>query len=384
MKLESCPTMTIVEVNSIDQLDDYRLLWNSLHAKTRRATFFQSLDWLRTYWRHFGEQQRLKVLIVSCSGEPLGILPLVVRRERTRVGDLRVLTYPLHDWGSYFGPIGPNPTATLLAAMRYLAVNRRDWEMLDLRWVDRHGCDFDRTGNAMRRAGLSARESVWKQVALVDLEDDFETYLASRPARFRQGIRRCRRRAEERGEVRLVRHRPAPFTHGDGDPRWDLYDQCVALAKRSWQGSAPIGTTLCSPEARDYFRDAHELAARSGAVDLCVLRIGGEPVAYTYNHHHDGVVQGMRSGYDPRFRDLGVGGLILAEMIRDSFERGDRLIDLGFDYLDVKRRWLTRLGQSFRYTHYPLGSPRGQLLRVAHWARGKLRPARENAKTQQA
>jgi len=374
----------VEEINSIEQLDDYRLLWNSLHADTRQPTFFQSLDWLQTYWRHFGEQQRLKLMVVSCLGETLGMLPLVVRHEKTRIGDLRVLTYPLHDWGSYFGPIAPNPTATLIGAMDYLAVNRRDWDMLDLRWVDQRGCDFGRTRNAMRRAGLSVRESVWKQVALVDLKDDFDAYLANRPAKFRQEIRRCRRRAEEQGEVRLIRHRPDPFTHGGGDPRWDLFDQCIALAEKSWQSSAQSGTTLCSPDARDYFRDAHELAARTGAVDMSVLQIGEAPVAYTYNYHCDGVVQGIRSGYDPQYRKLGVGGLILAEMIRDSYERGDRLIDLGFDYLDIKRHWLTRLGESFRYTHYPMSSPRGQILRIAHWARGKLGRDREGAKAQQA
>ena len=105
----------VEEINDIFQLEGYRLLWNALLPQTRNATFFQSFDWLKVYWEHFGVGQRLRVLVVCSEGRPIGILPLVVRREKSRVGPIRVLTYPLHDWGTFYGPIGPNPTATLIA-----------------------------------------------------------------------------------------------------------------------------------------------------------------------------------------------------------------------------------------------------------------------------
>ena len=110
----------VTEIRSIDDLDSYQLVWQSLLLKTRDATFFQSLDWLKVYWRHFGEDKQLRVLIISSAGETIGIVPLVVVTEPTRVGPVRFLTYPLHDWGSFYGPIGPNPTASLMAAMRHL------------------------------------------------------------------------------------------------------------------------------------------------------------------------------------------------------------------------------------------------------------------------
>ncbi|MGQ9504850.1 MAG: hypothetical protein ACUVQR_08065, partial [Thermogutta sp.] len=79
---------------------------------------------------------------------------LVVKRESSRLGTLRVLTYPLDNWGDFYGPIGPNPTATLLTALRYIAEGERDWNAVDLRWVDRERCDHDRTPAAMRQVGL--------------------------------------------------------------------------------------------------------------------------------------------------------------------------------------------------------------------------------------
>ena len=97
----------VEEINDIERLADDRLLWNALLPQTPGAGFFQSLDWLELYWRHFGGEQRLRTLVVRADRQPVGILPLVVRREQTRVGNVRTLTYPLHDWGTFLWPDRP-------------------------------------------------------------------------------------------------------------------------------------------------------------------------------------------------------------------------------------------------------------------------------------
>jgi hypothetical protein len=97
------------EINDLEELAGYRLAWNSWLASSPRATFFNTYDWLENYWRHFGENQKLRALIVRSAGLPIGILPLCVRRERHGLGSARVLTYPLDGWGSWYGPIGSEP-----------------------------------------------------------------------------------------------------------------------------------------------------------------------------------------------------------------------------------------------------------------------------------
>ena len=117
----------VEEIDDPEQLADRRLLWNALLPQTPGATFFQSLDWLEVYCRHFAAAERLRALVVSADDRPVGILPLVVQTERTRLGQVRTLTYPLHDWGTFYGPIGPNPTATLMAGLRHVRRTPRDW-----------------------------------------------------------------------------------------------------------------------------------------------------------------------------------------------------------------------------------------------------------------
>lgn len=360
----------VVEVNHPQQLEHYHLVWNALLRETRSASFFQSLDWLQVYWRHFGGDQRLRVLVVHSAGSVVGIVPLVVLRDRTRLGSVRMLTYPLHEWGSYYGPVGPNPTATLTAAMRHLRRTPRDWDLLDLRWVDKPRHDRGRTKLALENAGFPVSESIWKEIPLIEIDGSWDDYFASRTSKFRNNIRRAERNAAELGKVTFERHRPASAAEGDGDPRWDLYDICEQVAARSWQAASTDGTTLSHEQIRPYLRDVHEAAGRVGAVDMNLLWIDDAPAAFSYNYHYQGHVSGLRAGFDETLSHASPGIVLYHRMFRDGFERGDKLFDLGPGSIDAKRPWMTGTSYSYRYRHYPLAAPRVQLLRMRHWLSG--------------
>jgi CelD/BcsL family acetyltransferase involved in cellulose biosynthesis len=358
----------VTEINSPEQLEDYRLVWHALFSQTSGASFFQTLDWLLVHWRYFGERQKLRVLLVTSNEQPIGIVPLTVVNERTRVGPIRVLTYPLADWASFYGPIGPSPAATLVAAMRHLAETSRDWDLLDLRWVDAERCDRRRTQRAMQWAGFQGIEHVWRQCAEVEITGTWDDYLATRSGRFRNELRRVIKRTDRLGGIQYVHHRPSSRSLGDGDPRWDLFDACVQVAERSWQGHSTTGNTLNHDCVSGFLRDAHALAAKNGMLDMHLLLKDERPIAFAYNYHHDRKVLGIRTGYDPEFARASIGNALRARVLRTIFSLGDQNFDLGADFLASKKVWSTRVVPSYRYSHYSLASPRTQLLRLKHWA----------------
>jgi len=357
----------VTEINRPEQLEELRLIWSLLVPQTRNASLFHTLDWLQTYWKHFGEGQKLRVLVVSSGHQPIGILPLVVVKEKTRLGWIRVLTYPLRDWGSFFSPIGPNPTATLTLAFQHIRQTPRDWDLLDLRWIDRDQDDHMRTPWAIEHAGFTVGESVWKTTDLIELSEDWDHYWQSRSSKMRNNLRRDEKRLRRRGTIEHIRYRPGGTALGDDDPRWDLFDTCVEIARNSWQGTSETGTTLCHERVAEFFRDVHALAVKHGMVDLNLLLVNGKPVAFSYNYLCRGNLIGVRRGQLRCAQGDGAGNVLLRRMLQDSFERGDARLDLGPGYREVKRRWSTRSVASYHYTHYPWGAPRVQLLRLKHW-----------------
>jgi len=364
----------VTEVNRLEDLLSYRPAWDALWRQTRRATFFQSLDWLEVYWRHFACDQTMRVLMVSAGREPIGILPLVVRKDQTGLGPIRVLTYPLSDWGTFYGPVGPHPTATLLAGMQHVRRTPRDWDLLDLRWVDEAGADHGRTPQAMTLAGLAPQRGTWARASLIELDGGWEAYWKGRTKKWRHNVNRCQRRLEELGRVTYLRYRPLGAAHGDVDPRWDLYDACVLLAERSWQGASTDGNTLSHPEVRRYLRDTHAAAARTGCLDLNLLMLDDRPAAFAYNYCCQGAVSGLRIGYEPELSGFGPGGVVQRMILEDGVRRGDVLYDLGPGSLEYKQNWQTAVVTSYRYAYYPWSAPRMQLLRLRRWVRRCLQP----------
>jgi CelD/BcsL family acetyltransferase involved in cellulose biosynthesis len=358
--------LKIHEINDPEELSSFRWQWNDLAKRTPGASFFQTFDWFSTYWTHFGDDARLRVLVLHEGQQALGIVPLVLRTRRHRLGNVRVLGYPLDNWGSFYGPIGPDVYLTLSAAFTHLARTRRDWDLVELAAVDTLGNDRGRTAMVMAQEGFAPLVEPWHTTSLVNLAacGDWDTYWSSRSSRWRNNVRRSEKMLAARGAVSYVRYRPGGIAAHETDPRWDLYYQCEQIARSSWQGESQTGTTLTHDAVRPFLRDCHRVAARAGAVDLNLLLVDGQAVAFNYAYHYAGNVFGLRTGFDRQAAREGAGSVLQRRMIEDSFARGDHTYDLGPDYLECKRYWQTETRQSDRYTHFASVEPVAQLARV--------------------
>lgn len=351
--------LRVEELSDLSTMPSLGAVWNDLLAATPRADFFRSFAWLETYWRHYGASQRLRLLIVRDDAAadptaPIGIVPLTVLVEPSKLGPLRILTYPAAYWGSHYGPIGACPQKILAAALAHLGRTRRDWDLVDLRFATDATVDPAATAATMARAGFRASSSIVDHTSFIELPNSFDDYFAARSKRWQANYRRMFRNLSKLGDLCCVRYRPAGAASGDGEPRWDLYDTCEAIARLSWQGSSTDGTTLTHAPIRPFLRDMHATACRAGAADLTLLYLDGAPLAFLYGYHYRGNVYCLRTGFDARLAADGVGYVVYMQLIEDAIRRGDRLIDLGPGSLDAKRPLLTRVEPILRH---PFASP---------------------------
>jgi CelD/BcsL family acetyltransferase involved in cellulose biosynthesis len=379
----ACFMVEIIEINDVEELSQYRLLWSSLFRATPHATFFLTVDWLETCWRHFGSDHKLRVLMVFAAGEPLGILPLCVRAEKYGLSRVRVLTYPLDNWGTWYGPIGPNPAATMLAAMQHLRRTPRDWDMIELRWVADDATQGGKTARALRAAGLLSEKKKYQATSIVDLPANWDEFVAAKPQTLRRQFRRTLCELAESGRAEYVRHRPAPASEGDGDPRWDLYEMCETVDQEGWHAEVTHGNTPTPDRVRGFFRDAHAAAAHLGMVDMNLLVIEGRPAAFLYGYHYQGHVTALRTGCDASING-DIGSALMLKSIEDSCRRGDRAIDFGPGEREHQQRLRTRLEFTYRLTYTPLDSWRSQAVRWGRWAKARWQRNRTDAQPQPA
>ena len=100
------------------------------------------------------------------------------------------------------------------------------------------------------------------------------------------------------------------------------------------------------------------------ALDLNLLYVNNRPVAFAYGYHQGGHVFGLRVGYDPELKSVGVGNLLYLRVIEDSFLRGDWRYDLGPGSLEAKRYIHTHILPINRLSCYRSFSLRQQVMRL--------------------
>ena len=262
--------------------------WRGIRCSPpRRAllSFSHSTGWIHT-GGILGTIRSCGCCLVYGGGEPIGIVPLCVRREAYRVGQVRVLTYPLDNWSTWYGPIGPNPATTMMAAMQHFRRSPRDWDMMELRWVADDGVQGGRTARAMRVANMLSEKREYEVTSLVDLPGTWDEYLARKSPSARRHFRRIMRTLSADERVEYIRHRPLR----PAKAKAIRAGICMPCANRSrWPvGSRSVdhGNTLTHDRVREYFHATHAAAARVGMVDMNVLLADGQPAAFLYGYHY--------------------------------------------------------------------------------------------------
>lgn len=376
--------LQVVEIDAIEHLENLRLRWTSLLYDTPGASFFHTLDWLQVYWRHFRRDQRLRVLVVYRSGTVLGILPLVVRKETTSAGLVDVLAYPTLSRSQFLGPIGPNPTATLMASFRHLSSGSRNWDILSLGEIGEH--DRGRTANALELAGFVPLETVRSKVAKVSLGTSSYDHETERPRKFAErqneneaSRQRCltfeRIRSDCLGRPRgptysppgcLTFERIRPLGDADGDGGiWEEHWQGQWHPNRSlgdadgdgsiweehwhgqWHPNRPLGDadgdgrrvdeivaaccaltpgSLASEQPAALLCHVAAVASRLGMLDLNLLRLDGRLIAFSFNVHFDGILQQIRAGEAAAAFDFEPASVLSLRMVQDSIRRRDRCL----------------------------------------------------------
>lgn len=363
----------VVEINDLAKLQQYESDWKRLFHNTPQASFFHTYEWFVTYWKHFGAGRKMRVLIVQSGETVTGIMPLCVIDEQHRLNTVRVLTYPLSDWGMWYGPLGSQQSATMFMALQHLQKSPRDWDTIDLRWTPCEPTGHDVTRRAMTAVGWKPQRQVYQQSSLIEFSgNDWASFFAGLNKKWRHEIRRQERNLARLGEVKFIRHRPDSAASGDGSPHWDLFDECLDVSRESWQANVTSGNTICHPGVLPFIKDCHQQAAKLGMVDMAVLRLNGKPLAYQYNYHYQGNIFGLRMGYAREARDLGAGKILLARFLEDSFRRGDKVLDMGIGDFDFKARFRTAVATSYRYSYSPWNSWRSQSVRLSHWLRQSI------------
>lgn len=127
-------SIRLTEVNGWDALWPWKDEWNALVERSETSTIFQTFEWHASWWKTFGDNGRLLVLLAEAGNELIGIAPLWLSEGSVFGQKQRVVQFigaPVESDYCDFIVDRAHPEVLPLI-LHWLAENDRRWDLLHL------------------------------------------------------------------------------------------------------------------------------------------------------------------------------------------------------------------------------------------------------------
>jgi CelD/BcsL family acetyltransferase involved in cellulose biosynthesis len=301
------------------------------------ASPFQSWEWNRVWWKHFGGRDQLEILVFGRGGRVEGIAPFYRRH------------HGLGRWGiSSLVPIGDGhenkhgltdrsellfPTQSRAQLFEELAASlrRSPWSAImipGLREFDRlPGWLADRV---VAQGGLPQQSR--------PLPDTWEALFGCLNKSMRDNVKYYPRLLERHGHVYSCDVASTPDRVLRSLP--DLLRLHRERAER--QTTPRHGDRFSVPGGPEFIAEVVPLLAARGELRIHTLSVRGETVAAEMWMEHGGTMFAYCSGYLPGWAPYSVAMVNMCEGLKDGIRRGMRNLDLLGGVGQFKERWGTR------------------------------------------
>jgi CelD/BcsL family acetyltransferase involved in cellulose biosynthesis len=319
------PGLAVGVVEGARAFDALEREWNALLERSD-ASVFQSFEWQRTWWSHFGERARnrgLHLVTIRDDEGLVGVAPLFVECARVLGLPLRRLLYVGHPDTDYLDLLverGREADCAELVA-DHLALRSR---VLDLA-ILADTPDGSRTGallhEALVRRGWTASRAVGEMCPRTALRASWDETLAAMQINYRREIRRRGRNVEKAfaTELELVQ---------SGEAIDAAVREFVEMHQERWARDGYWGA-FADPRRAEFQRDVAPRLAARGWLQLSFLRVGGKRVAVNCNFAFRDTVYVYLTGARnrPDLRQYSPGKVVHAMCMKWAVEHGRTVYD---------------------------------------------------------
>jgi CelD/BcsL family acetyltransferase involved in cellulose biosynthesis len=296
--------------------------WRELLDASDADCAFLTWEWLSTWWRHFGADRQLSIIVVRQEQVPIAIAPVSLGPRRWRQCGVQVAEL----LGS--GDVGSDYLDLIVRRGSNSEAREALVEAFERRRVTvaARRLPASRSVVAWLANGLTTRG--WRHAVLgrdvcpwIDLRGkDWDGYLATLGSEHRYNVRRRIRNLEKKATVSFE------TATTDADRRTAL-DALIRLHNRRWETRG--GSTAFHSESLRAFH--HDVTARfleRGWLRLHVLRVNDDIAAVLYGFLYKNRFYFYQAGFDERLSSQSVGLVMMARAIARAIEEGAEQYDM--------------------------------------------------------
>jgi CelD/BcsL family acetyltransferase involved in cellulose biosynthesis len=295
--------------------------WHELWQRCADATPFQSPEWAIAWWRHFGHGGLWTLVLRDADRRIVGIAPLYLHNH-DGIRTVRLIGAGLSDYLDVLAD--PDwKTELVRTVLAQLDLHPERWDT----------AEFQQLPPGSPLLGTDGRhtdETIAGEPCPV---------LALEPGKPDAAIGSARLWDNIDADVRRIR-RTAPVSLREADAaNWTaVFADLRQLHRARWMARGSSGV-MNDDAVWSFHQEAAAGLWGRGMVRLYIMRINGAPAGVYYGFLHRSRAYYYLSGFDPSYRQFGIGNQLVAHAIAEARRAGAGAFDFLRGQESYKYRW---------------------------------------------
>jgi len=293
-------------------------VWDSLLQKNvDENSIYLTHEWLSTWWKYFGGENKLNILLIEKDHQLIGIVPLMKSEYRIGLVKCRLLETIGSVNCNYVGLIPPeNREEAVTALLAYLEAELGNNGLvlrLSLVPEDSKFLHIVRSHRAQFSKNLVIQERVMTLAPYISLPATWDEYFRS--------LGRRRRKALREAMQSLERAHSVDFQVCTAETLEDRLSKFFDLHQRRWQ-SVNVSGIFSDPKMMGFYRDTATQFVKKKWLHFSCLTVDDEMVAAEYGFVYNGKFYSATAARDIRYSEYSIGHLHHMFMIKAAIENG--------------------------------------------------------------
>lgn len=292
--------LTISKINSFEELLKLENEWNTMLEKSHTNTIFLTFEWITNWWKCFGDDKKLFVLLVKEEGTIIGIAPLMIttiKRFGITTNKVEFIGMPLSDYSDLI--VSEKSAEVLEKIYNYLLENKKEWSFVKLDRIPEKSSTLDLSKEILKSKKLSKFLLSDKYLSFV-FDDTWETYKNEiNSKKMKERIRYF----TNRGELLLSR------CDNNSVEAKELLNIFFEQHKERWN-KTNIPSMFNEESYKKFFEHLVTSLLKKGQIDLFYLSFNKKPIAFDIDFFYDNRCLAYTSSYDINYAKQSPGKIL--------------------------------------------------------------------------
>lgn len=312
--------ISIEEITNLNQFENIRDTWINLFSELNSRNIFSTFEWCYIWWKHYGQDKQLKVLLLREKESIVGIVPLMVERSYFNYCPAKIIKFigdGLSDRNQF---LFKGDFEVCISSLLSYIYNFEDWNLVQLNEIGGN-INLDYLLGKRKLNQFAIRIKKGCAAPYMELGNEFGSFSKKLGKGFGKSLRNRQRRLMGAGNIDFIRIK-------DDSNIAEFLHKAATIEKNSWKGKENKGIFISERDVSFHTELAMAIKDK-GWFELFFLFINGQPISYRYGFTIKNTYLAYNTAYDPAYSNLSPGNQLrykhLETLIADGIKEYDHL-----------------------------------------------------------